>query len=114
MYIRCILDIYKMCRVLQLDCNRKLFLTLIIRPRSCRCYIYLEKMAFSMLPKQLNFCCNDVDLVFCTYIHKYIYLIRYISYACISYETSLKFTSNFYLLLSIESTETSKLDKPYI
>ena len=95
--VKCILAsicclIYKMCRVFQLDCNRKLFLTLIIRARSCRCYLYLKKMAFSMLPKQLQFCCNDVDLVLCTYIHMHIYLIRYISYACISYEKSLHLT----------------------
>lgn len=95
--VKCILAsicclIYKMCRVFKLDCNRKLFLTLIIRARSCRCYLYLKKMAFSMLPKQLQFYCNDVDLVLCTYIHKYIYLIRYISYACISYEKSLHLT----------------------
>lgn len=104
--VKCILAsicclIYKMCRVFQLDCNRKLFLALIIRARSCRCYLYLKKMAFSMLPKQLQFCCNDVDLVLCTYIHKYIYLIRYISYACISYEK--KFTSNFNYLLYEET-----------
>ena len=64
-----------------------------------------------MLPKQLQFCCNDVDLVLCTYIHKYIYLIRYISYACKSYEKKL--TSNLNYLL-YEEAESSKLDKPYI